>query len=259
MPVTTWVDRQMTSVALIVGSGFAHLNFDLRTHEPINTPFGATSSPILQLTLNDTEISVIARHGLTHEWAAHAVNYRANIWALRELGIRQCVAFNVVGGIADALTPGVLAVPHQLIDYTWGRESSFGAPDGGVVHAELTEPFSPVVRAVIEKACQASQIPVHRGIYAVTQGPRLETAAEIDRLERDGCAMVGMTAMPEAVLAAEASIDYAVLAGVVNHAAGRAPPGQSIHAEMAAVLESVMTRSRAVLLRALTMLTNQSA
>lgn len=248
----------MKSVALIVGSGFAHLKMDLRPREPVNTPYGATTSPILQLTLDDTEISVIARHGLDHEWAPHAVNYRANLWALRELGIRQCLAFNVVGGIADALTPGTLAVPHQLIDYTWGRESSFGAPDGGVEYAELTEPFAPGLRAIIEEACQASELPVHRGIYAVTQGPRLETAAEIDRLERDGCAMVGMTAMPEAALAAEAGIDYAILAGVVNHAAGRAPPGQSIHVEMAATLESVMLRSRAVMLCALSLLASQS-
>jgi 5'-methylthioinosine phosphorylase len=240
----------MTSVALIVGSGFAHSKFDLRPHEAIHTPFGATTSPVLKLDLGTVEVAVIARHGLKHEWAPHAVNYRANIWALRELGIMHCVGFNVVGGIDPKLTPGTLAIPHQLIDYTWGRESSFSNSDG-VVHVEFTEPFSLPLRKSLESACEALQIPVRRGVYAVTQGPRLETAAEIDRLERDGCHMVGMTAMPEAVLAREAGIEYAILAGVVNHAAGRAPHGRSIHAQLTQTLEAITSVGQEVLSHAL--------
>lgn len=234
------------------------MQLDLHPLETIRTPFGPTTSPVLKLDLGTTEVSVIARHGLKHEWAPHAVNYRANIWALRELGITHCVGFNVVGGIDAALTPGTLAVPHQIVDYTWGRESSFGGSDGSVVHIEFTEPFSPGVRVLLEAACEAREIPVQRGVYGVVQGPRLETAAEIDRLERDGCTMVGMTAMPEAALAREAGIEYAILAGVVNHAAGRAPEGQSIHAEMLAVLESIMAIGQDVLTHAAAALARQN-
>ncbi|MGD8324768.1 MAG: S-methyl-5'-thioinosine phosphorylase [Gammaproteobacteria bacterium] len=242
--------RAANTIALIVGSGFAHAKFDLRPTAHVQTPFGSTSSPILKLDFDGFEVNVIARHGLDNEWAPHAVNYRANIWALHELGVTHCMAFNVVGGIDRQLRPGVIAVPHQLVDYTCARESSFGGPDGEVVHIEFTEPFSPHVRDVLESACVAQGVPVHRGIYAVTQGPRLETAAEIDRLERDGCTMVGMTAMPEAALAREVGIEYAVLAGVVNHAAGRAPQGRSLHAEIIDALESVMACGQAVLVKA---------
>jgi purine nucleoside phosphorylase len=202
---------------------------------------------MMRAVSGQTEVSVLARHGVHHEWAPHAVNYRANIWALREMGVTHCIAQNVVGGIHRSLTPGVIAVPSDLIDYTWGRESSFDPEHGGVTHIEFTHPFSDVVRAALEAACTAEGLPVHRGIYGVTQGPRLETAAEIDRLERDGCAMVGMTAMPEAALAREAGIAYAVLAGVVNHAAGRAPAGESLHAEMLDALDAIMDASVKVL------------
>jgi purine nucleoside phosphorylase len=237
----------MTSVAFIVGSGFGRSTLKLRPLDPVDTPYGLTSSPLHALDLDGIEVVVIARHGLKHQWAPHAVNYRANIWALRELGTTHCLAFNVVGGINADLTPGSFAVPHQLIDYTWGRESSFGRADGGVEHIEFTRPFSAPLRGTLEAACEANDIRVQRGVYAVTQGPRLETAAEIDRLERDGCDMVGMTAMPEAALAREAGIEYALLAGVINHAAGRAPGDRSLHAEMTEVLDAIMHTAQAVL------------
>ncbi len=238
------------SIGLIVGSAFAHAQLDLRRLETISTPFGPTTSPLMQLELDATEVFVLARHGLDSALAPHAVNYRANIRALQELGVTHCIGLNIVGGIDAALTPGELAVPHQLIDYTSARESSFGGSDGSVVHVEFTEPFSVEVRGALEAGCEAQEIAVHRGVYGVTQGPRLETAAEIDRLERDGCAMVGMTALPEAALAREAGIEYAILAGVVNHAAGRAPAGRSIHAEMLEVLGAILDTSQTVLAHA---------
>lgn len=241
----------MKKAALIVGSGFAYSQPELQQLDTIETPWGATSSPLMNMRIGELEVAVLARHGLSHEWAPHAVNYRANMWALRELGIGHCFAFNVVGGIRADLVPGVLAVPDQLIDYTWGRESSFGARDGGVLHTELTQPFSSLMREMLDQAVRERQLPLIDGTYGVTQGPRLETAAEIDRLERDGCAMVGMTAMPEAVLAREAGIEYAILAGVVNHAAGRGPVGHSIHAEMAEIATSLSSAAWRVLSAAL--------
>jgi purine nucleoside phosphorylase len=235
------------SIAAIVGSGFSNAPLDVETLETVETPFGPTSSPLLRAEMGGTEVTIIARHGLQHQFAPHEVNYRANAYALRELGITHCVGLNVVGGIDAGLTPGTLTVPHQLIDYTTGRESTLGGPDGSVVHVEFTEPFSTSVRAALEAGCRGQGIGIRRGVYAVTQGPRLETAAEINRLERDGCTMVGMTAMPEAALAREAGIEYAILAGVVNHAAGRSPAERSIHAEMLEVVETLMRTSTNVL------------
>ena len=247
----------VSKIALIVGSGFSRVRSDLRRLEAVRTPYGETSSPLMQADFGSAPVYVLARHGIGHDWPPHAVNYRANIWALRELGVRYCIGQNVVGGIAESLVPGVLAVPDDLIDYTWGRESSFDLGDGGVTHIEFTSPFSSVVRDALEAACVVEDVPVHRGTCAVTQGPRLETAAEIDRLERDGCAMVGMTAMPEAALAREADLEYAILAGIVNHAAGRVPAGRSVHAEMLAALDAVMDASMRVLARAVTELAAQ--
>ena len=246
------------SIAVIVGSGFSHAPLEKQVLDTIATPYGETSSPLMNVEMGGTRVSVIARHGLEHQFAPHAINYRANIHALRELGITHCVGFNVVGGIDPALMPGTLAVPHQLIDYTNGRESTFGGEDGSVVHIEFTEPFSSGVRAALEAGCQAQGIGFRRGVYGVTQGPRLETAMEIDRLERNGCTMVGMTAMPEATLAREAGIEYAILAGVVNHAAGRSPGGRSIHAEMLAVVETLMRASTNVLADAVAVLTQRA-
>ncbi|MGD8808129.1 MAG: S-methyl-5'-thioinosine phosphorylase [Gammaproteobacteria bacterium] len=237
----------MSNVAFIVGSGFSRLGRELRELETVRTPYGDTSSPVMIAELGRTEVYVIARHGIGHRWPPHKVNYRANVWALRDRGVRYCFGQNVVGGIARDLVPGVLAVPDDLIDYTWGRESSFDSGEEGVTHIEFTSPLSGIVREALESACAAERLPIHRGTCAVTQGPRLETAAEIDRLERDGCAMVGMTALPEAALAREAGLEYAILAGVVNHAAGRAPAGSSVHVEMLAVLDSVMQTSMRVL------------
>lgn len=222
----------------------------MRQHEAVDTPFGATSAPIWTTTFGDVEVHLLARHGLDHQWAPHAVNYRANIRALRDIGVRYCIGINVVGGIDARLSPGALAVPHQLIDYTWGRECSFSSGDAVVNHIEFTDPFSVVVRAALEAGCARAGLPVLTGVYGVTQGPRLETAAEIDRLEHDGCAMVGMTAMPEAALAREAGIEYGILAGVVNHAAGRAPGGRSLHEEILQVVDTVMTAAERVVAHA---------
>ncbi len=228
-------------VGLIVGSGFRRLGLALERRPAVETPYGAPSSPLLGLTLGAHGWLCIARHGETHAIAPHEVNYRANVWALQAAGVRRVIGVNVVGAIDPELSPGGFAVPEQLVDYTTGRASTFGpGPDGAVRHVDFTEPFDPVLRGALVEALVACRMPVRGGTYAVTQGPRLETAAEIERLKRDGCTLVGMTAMPEAVLARELGLGYASLALAVNHAAGLHPEAAPILAEIESHLEQGM-------------------
>jgi 5'-methylthioinosine phosphorylase len=238
-------------MGLIVGSGFAALGLAVRARSPTKTPYGAPSSPLLTVACGAVELVCLARHGETHAIAPHEVNYRANVWALQQHGATCCVALNAVGAIAPGFRPGDLAVPDQLIDYTHGRVGSFGGPEGSVRHVEFTEPFEPILRGRLAAAVYDCGFGARAGTYGVTQGPRLETAAEIARLARDGCSMVGMTAMPEAVLARELGMPYAICALAVNYAAGRAPGRGDIHAEMAESLAAGMRRTRMVLERLL--------
>lgn len=234
------------SVGLIVGSGARRLGLEPVDRQAIDTPYGTPSSPVAILAIDGRAVCCIARHGSGHVVAPHEINYRANLWALSAVGVTDCVAINAVGAIGKDLRPGRLAVPTQLIDYTWGRASSFGAP-GSVVHVDFTEPFDPALAGRIAAAAERCGSPAVRGVYGVTQGPRLETAAEIDRLERDGCTMVGMTAMPEAALARELGIRYAVCAVAVNYAAGREPAGAPIHGQIEHYLDEGMGRVAALL------------
>jgi 5'-methylthioadenosine phosphorylase len=178
------------------------------------------------------------------------VNYRANMHALESVGVTRVVSVASVGGIRADLGPGVLVVPHQIIDYTWGREMTFqSGGDGPVVHVDFTEPYDAGVRSMLLDVAQRSREPVTDGaVYATTQGPRLETAAEIDRLQRDGADIVGMTGMPEAGLARELDLPYAALCVVANWAAGRA---DSLHGikfeELEAVLQEAMARVRRII------------
>jgi 5'-methylthioinosine phosphorylase len=180
------------------------------------------------------------------------VNYRANLWALHAEGVRRVVSVASVGGIAPALGPGVIAVPHQIIDYTWGRKSTFfEGPDRPVTHIDFTHPYDGSLRqAILRAAADVGEAPIPEGVYAAMQGPRLETAAEIDRLDRDGCTMVGMTGMPEAALARELEMAYAAIAVVANHAAGRGSSRDSIRLDdIHAALQEAMARVRGILER----------
>ena len=235
-------------MGLIVGSGFESLGLEIAARSPTKTPYGEPSSPVLTLRIGEQRVACIARHGERHGLAPHEINYRANLWALHERGVRTCIGVNAVGAIAPGFAPRDLAVPDQLIDYTWGRASTFGG-DGKVVHVDFTEPFDAVLRGRLAAAIADCGYQVRGGTYGVTQGPRLETAAEIDRLERDGCAMVGMTAQPEAALARELGWAYAICAVAVNHAAGRSPAGVPIMAEIASSLASGMGRVAEVVRR----------
>lgn len=239
-----------SDLGLIVGSGLSAFGPEIVSSELVQTPFGAPSSPLLTVEIETHRIACIARHGVESRIAPHAVNYRANVRALHDAGVRRLIGVNLVGAIAPGFMPGTLAVPEQLIDYTWGREASFGEGDDlQTQHVDFTVPFDPVLSGAIAAAAADAGHSVRRGVYGVTQGPRLETAAEVDRLERDGCTMVGMTAMPEAVLARELDIDYAVLAVAVNYAAGRSPGAASIHAEIEQSLNDGMARVTQALAR----------
>ncbi len=210
-------------LAVIGGSGLAQLpGFVISGQTVVSTPYGAPSASLSRGTLAGVPVFFLARHGSEHSIAPHEINYRANIWALKSQGASQIVSVATVGGIGARYHPGALAVPHQIIDYTWGRRQTFFDDGEPVTHLDFTEPYSQEIRAAIvsaANACGESIVP--EAVYAVTQGPRLETAAEIDRLERDGADIVGMTAMPEAVLAREKDLAYGALAVVANFAAGR--------------------------------------
>jgi purine nucleoside phosphorylase len=237
------------TAALIVGSGFARLGLTVVARSPTKTPFGDPSSPVLTVVLGGgRRVACVARHGEQHAFAPHEINYRANLWALQQRGVRQCIGINTVGAIERDFAPGDLAVPDQLIDYTHGRAGSYSG-EGRVVHADFTEPFAAALRGRLATAVAECGFGARAGIYGVTQGPRLETAAEIDRLERDGCAMVGMTAMPEACLARELGIDYAICALAVNYAAGRSPDGTPAATQIERCLDEGLRRVAAVLTR----------
>lgn len=211
-------------------------------------PWGDPSAPLQRHQRDGRELVFLARHGRRGVAAIppHRVNYRANLWALREAGVDHVLGINAVGGIAAPATPGRLVIPDQLIDYTWGRGHTIVDDDRfPLVHVEFTAPFSAPLRERLLAAAQRLGVDVlPAGTYGVTQGPRLETAAEIDRLERDGCDVVGMTAMPEAGLARELKLSYAICCVVVNRAAGRGAEGLPIHAQIAASLAAGMAGVR---------------
>jgi 5'-methylthioadenosine phosphorylase len=193
----------------------------------------------------------LARHGYRHTIPPHLVNYRANIWALVEsAAATQIISVASVGGIRNDLGPGVMLIPHQIIDYTWGRQMTFhDTRDVPVVHIDFTEPYDMTLRQrLCQAAVDASESIVNGAVYAASQGPRLETAAEINRFERDGAHIIGMTGMPEAALAREAGVPYAALTVVANWAAGRVDSTHAIHFEsLEAVLHVAMVRVRKII------------
>lgn len=211
-----------TKTALIVGSGFEAFESHGNPELP-RTRFGTPSAPIRTVSMAGLDLLVLPRHGDQHEYPPHLVNYRANLVALAELGADTVIALNTVGVVSDVCESGELAIPDQVIDCTWGRAHTIhDAPQAGFVHVEFTDPLSSSLRrCLLDAAAAAGVACVDGGVYAATQGPRLETAAEVDRLERDGADFVGMTAMPEAAIAAELELEYACLSLVVNRAAGR--------------------------------------
>lgn len=238
-------------LAIIGGSGLSQLaSLDVIERRVMRTPFGEPSGALTFGRIRGCEVVFLARHGYGHTIAPHKVNYRANVWALKEQRVSEVISVASVGGIRREFGPGALVVPDQIIDYTWGRHGTFfDGPDSQVTHIDFTEPYTGALRERILAAARAcGEAVADGGVYATTQGPRLESAAEITRLERDGADLVGMTGMPEASLAREAGLAYAAINVVANYAAGR---GDSAHAialdAIEAVLEKAMGRVRRII------------
>lgn len=238
-------------LAVIGGSGLTKLaTLEISHRQVIRTPYGEPSGPLTFGRIRSQEIIFIARHGYGHTLAPHEVNYRANLWALQAQGVKDVVAVNSVGGIHAALVPGAIALPDQILDYTYGRKHTFfEGVDKPVTHIDFTHPYCETLRQRCLAAANRAGVRIHSGgVYAAVQGPRLETKAEIDRLERDGATMVGMTGMPEAGLAREIGLCYAALTVVANHAAGRGSSSEAIALDaIYKVLEEGMGRVRHIL------------
>jgi 5'-methylthioinosine phosphorylase len=254
---TVEFDNSTAQIAIIGGTGLN--NFQVgRVAGDRNTPFGQTSADIIISTPSistkqQQPVAFLARHGNPHNVAPHKINYRANLWALKCLGVDSIIAVNAVGGIDPDMSPGSIVLPDQLIDYTYGREHTFY--DGssadqlgeGLDHCDFSFPFNQRLREQLVKAAELEKIPIFKNaVYAVTQGPRLESAAEINRLAKDDCDIVGMTAMPEAALARELGIDYASVCLVVNPAAGLSQNVITME-EIQAVLGDTMVTVRRLL------------
>ncbi len=238
-------------LAIIGGRSLTELaNLKITHRQVMRTPYGEPSGAFLFGTLNGHEVIFLARHGYGYTIPPHLVNYRANLWALREQGVTEVISVATVGGIRADLCPGTLVVPNQVIDYTHGRDATFFETRDAVYHnVDFTQPYSQCLRERILYSAQLSgEVCMDGGVYAATQGPRLESGAEINRYERDGADMVGMTGMPETALAKELELDYATLAVVANYAAGRGDNTQEIKMEMVkATAGLAMDRVRSIL------------
>jgi len=246
----------MSTIAVIGGTGMNQWpGLTVHRMQPIGTPYGEPSAPLTYGRIYGTDVIFLPRHGDGHKIPPHLINYRANLWALKDAGVRAVVAIAAVGGIARTMAPAAVAVPDDVIDYTYGREHTFfDGVRAPLQHADLSEPYAPVLRKALLTAARRARVRlVDGGVMGVTQGPRLESPAEIARMKRDGCAMVGMTGMPEAALACEAGLDYAALAVSVNWAAGLG--SGDIHGEIERTIAEGMRKVRAVLAKALPTLT----
>ncbi len=218
----------MTEIAIVGGSGFNSLKgLEIVRRQVSHTPYGEPSATLTFGMLNGREIVFLPRHGKGHTIPPHKINYQANIWALKHIGVKQVIAIAAVGGIAPEMQPATIAIPDQIIDYTYGRDHTFFEMElSHVTHVDFTHPYSESLRTgLIDAAASSGVKVVPYGVYGATQGPRLETAAEINRMEQDGCSLVGMTGMPEAGLARELELDYACCSVIANWAAGRGDGG----------------------------------
>lgn len=239
----------MSDLAIIGGTGLTTLNsLNIARREVRRTPYGEPSGPFVHGDFCGTEVMFLARHGSGHTIPPHRVNYQANLWALRDMGVRRVIAVAAVGGIRADMEPGCIAFPDQIIDYTYGRAHTFFEDDlNHVTHIDFTQPYCEELRGqLIQASRELALEALEDGTYGATQGPRLETAAEINRMERDGCDLVGMTGMPEAALARELGLCYCSCSVVANWAAGRGVGPISLD-EIDANLKSGMAKVRALL------------
>lgn len=210
-------------LAIIGGSSLVKLPILEVTHrQVVRTPYGDPSCPLIFGRIGQQNVVFMARHGYGNSIAPHEINYRANIWALQSVGVHQIIGIGSVGGISPDLAPGKLVLPDDLLDCTWGRRHTyFEGPGVQVQHVDFAAPYDCQLRQLILTAAERSNVEVKSGgVYACTQGPRLETAAEVRGLSRLGADMIGMTGMPEAGLARELSLAYVSLCIVTNWASG---------------------------------------
>jgi 5'-methylthioinosine phosphorylase len=239
----------MAKLAIIGGTGLTRLeNLAIERREAMQTPYGEPSAALSFGSLHGKDVVFLARHGDEHTIPPHMVNYRANLWALRQQGIERVIGVCAVGGIRADIVPSAVVIPDQIIDYTWSRGHTFFETElSAVTHIDFTRPYCQQLREVlIDGAGRAGIEILTSGTYGATQGPRLETAAEVDRMERDGCDMVGMTGMPEAALACELGLCYAVCAVSANDAAGRGS-GPITMDDIEANLHSGLDKVRSIL------------
>lgn len=239
----------MARIAVIGGTGLNAIEVASRIGASTDTPYGSASAALQFGTSGASEVVFLARHGQPHRIAPHAINYRANLWLLKQAGVDAVLAVNAVGGIHRAFGAGEIIVPHQIVDYTWGRESSY-SDESKLLHVDFSFPYDADWRLRLVSAGREDGWVHDYGVYACTQGPRLESAAEVDRLDRDGCELVGMTAMPEACLARELELPYAAVCLVVNPAAGRGT-GVIDHAAIGEVISRGMAKVERLVLRAI--------
>lgn len=222
-------------LAIIGGSGLGNIEgLEIIRREIVRTPYGQPSEPLIFGNLGGKEVIFLARHGANHTLAPHNINYRANIWALQSVGVKSIISIASIGSIEKSIKVGDFVIPHQIIDYTYGRNNTFfDGLENPVKHIDFTYPYDMSLREIIIQSVQKLKYNfVSEGVYAATQGPRLETAAEIDRYEKDGATIVGMTAMPEAALARELNLSYVAICPVANHAAGRGESAEGITSAM---------------------------
>lgn len=237
------------AVGIIGGTGLTTLSgLKITGARAVETPWGTPSSELTEGHLDGQPVVFLSRHGNPHRIPPHEVNYRANIKALYDAGVRTVIGVNAVGGIHPDMGPACVVIPEQIIDYTWGRAGTFFEGDlEKVTHIDFTWPYDQAARDVLVQAAAAHEVPFAGfGVYGATQGPRLETAAEIRRMERDGCDLVGMTGMPEAALAAELGMRYVCLGLVVNRAAGTSDHIITME-EIEAAIEQGMSGVRQIL------------
>lgn len=213
----------MSKLAIIAGTGFKQIKgLEITATKQLETPFGKPSALYIFGVVGKREIIFLARHGSPHAFLPHEINYRANIWGLKKLGVTDIVAISSVGGINKTMPPAHIVIPNQIIDYSYGRQQTFADKLEEVTHIDFTFPYNEQLRTRLIHAAKKEKLSISTSAtYGCTQGPRLETAAEILRMERDGCDLVGMTAMPEAPLAKELNINYASINVVANWAAGK--------------------------------------
>jgi 5'-deoxy-5'-methylthioadenosine phosphorylase len=237
-------------LAIIGGSGFTSMQgLEITRREVVHTPFGEPSAPVTYGLLAGKEVVFLPRHGAGHTIPPHQINYRANLWALKHIGVKKVIAMGAVGGITGNMEPCRIAIPDQVVDYTWGRGHTFFENDlTHVTHVDFSEPYCQELRLELIAASKTAGVEViPHGTYGATQGPRLETAMEITRMQRDGCDLVGMTGMPETALARELGLCYACCAMVANWAAGKGEGGAITMQEIEANLNSAMEQARTLL------------